>query len=129
MNARNRGQVTGIRGQGSEVEGMESYIQVITTTEKRQDADKIAEILVDRKLAGCVQILGPVTSIYRWKGQVETAEEWQCIIKSRHDLYGDIEKIIKSVHPYEVPEIIAVPLIAGSKDYLEWLDSTLIQKG
>jgi periplasmic divalent cation tolerance protein len=129
MNARNRGQGIGIRGQRSEVEGMESYIQVITTTEKRQDADKIAEILVDRKLAGCVQILGPVTSIYRWKGQVETAEEWQCIIKSRHDLYGDIEKIIKSVHPYEVPEIIAVPLIAGSKDYLEWLDITLIQKG
>jgi periplasmic divalent cation tolerance protein len=108
---------------------MGSYIQVITTTEKRQDADKIAGILVDRKLAGCAQILGPVTSIYRWKGQVETAEEWQCIIKSRHDLYGDIEKVIKSVHPYEVPEIIVVPLIAGSKDYLEWLDSTLIQKG
>jgi periplasmic divalent cation tolerance protein len=108
---------------------MGSYIQVITTTEKRQDADKIAGILVDRKLAGCAQILGPVTSIYRWKGQVETAEEWQCIIKSRHDLYGDIEKVIKSVHPYEVPEIIVVPLIAGSKDYLEWLDGTLIQKG
>jgi periplasmic divalent cation tolerance protein len=129
MNARKREQETGIRGQGPEVEGMGLYIQVITTTEKRQDADKIAGILVDRKLAGCAQILGPVTSIYRWKGQVETAEEWQCIIKSRHDLYGDIEKVIKSVHPYEVPEIIVVPLIAGSKDYLEWLDGTLIQKG
>ena len=108
---------------------MKSYIQVTTTTENRKDADKIAEILIDRNLAGCVQILGPMTSIYRWKGHVETTEEWQCIIKSRHDLYGAIEKIIKSVHPYEVPEIIAVPLITGSKDYLEWLDITLIQKG
>jgi len=126
MNARNRGQGTGIRGQGSEVEGMESYIQVITTTEKRQDAEKIAGILVDGKLAGCVQIVGPMTSIYRWKGQVETAEEWQCIIKSRHELYGNIEKAIKSVHPYEVPEIIAVPLLKINRDYQEWLDSVLI---
>ncbi len=105
---------------------MESYIQVITTTEKRQDAEKIAGILVDGKLAGCVQIVGPMTSVYRWKGRVETAEEWQCIIKSRHDLYGDIEKTIKSVHPYEVPEIIAVPLLKINRDYREWLDSALI---
>jgi periplasmic divalent cation tolerance protein len=107
---------------------MESYIQVITTTEKRQDAEKIAGILVDGKLAGCVQIVGPMTSIYRWKGQVETAEEWQCIIKSRHDLYEDIEKAIKSVHPYEVPEIIAVPLLKINRDYQEWLDSVLIRQ-
>ncbi len=105
---------------------MESYIQVITTTEKRQDAEKIAEILVDEKLAGCVQIVGPMTSIYRWKGQVETAEEWQCVIKSRFGLYGDIEKAIKSVHPYEVPEIIAMPILKISRDYQEWLDSVLI---
>jgi periplasmic divalent cation tolerance protein len=105
---------------------MESYIQVITTTEKRQDAEKIAGILVDGRLAGCVQIMGPITSVYRWKGRVETAEEWQCIIKSRHNLYGEIENTIKSVHPYEVPEIIAVPLLEISRNYQEWLDSVLI---
>jgi periplasmic divalent cation tolerance protein len=69
--------------------------------------------------------MGPLTSIYRWKDRVESAEEWQCIIKSRQDLYGDIEKAIRSVHPYEVPEIIAVPLDQGSKDYLDWLKGVL----
>jgi len=104
---------------------MKRYIQVTTTTEKRQDAEKIAGMLVENKLAGCVQIMGPLTSIYRWKDRVESAEEWQCIIKSRQDLYGDIEKAIRSVHPYEVPEIIAVPLDQGSKDYLDWLKGVL----
>jgi periplasmic divalent cation tolerance protein len=105
---------------------MKSYIQITTTTEKRQDAEKIAGVLVDEKLAACVQLVGPITSIYRWKGQVEKAEEWQCLIKTRQDLYEEIEKTIKSIHPYEVPEIIALPLSKVSKDYLEWLDSVLI---
>ena len=105
---------------------MKPYIQVVTTTEKRQDAEKIARFLVDEKLAACVQIVGPITSIYRWHGHVETAEEWQCLIKTRQDLYDDIEKAIKSIHPYEVPEIIALPLSNVSRDYREWLDSILI---
>ena len=105
---------------------MEAYIQVITTTENKQDAEKIAGILVDRKLAGCVQIIGPVTSIYRWKNKVEEALEWQCVIKSRQDLFGEIEKVISSIHPYEVPEIIAVPIMTGSNAYLEWLKDGLI---
>ena len=66
---------------------MGSYIQVVTTAEKREDAEKIARAVVEKRLAGCVQILGPVTSIYWWKGNVETAEEWQCVMKSRSDLY------------------------------------------
>jgi periplasmic divalent cation tolerance protein len=107
---------------------MESYIQIITTTETREDAEKIAGCLIDERLAGCVQIVGPIASTYRWKGCIETAEEWQCIIKSRRDLYQDIEKSIKSIHPYEVPEIIAVAVIEGSRDYLEWLDSSLRSK-
>jgi periplasmic divalent cation tolerance protein len=73
-----------------------------------------------------VQIVGPITSIYRWKGNIETAEEWQCVIKSRKDLYEEIETAIKAIHPYEVPEIIAVPIVAGSGDYLEWLRSELV---
>jgi len=102
-----------------------AFLQIITTTENRQDAEKIAGVLVDEKLAACVQIIGPVTSTYRWQGCIETAEEWQCIIKSRQDLYEEIEKVIKKMHPYEVPEIIAVSVVAGSSDYLEWLDSVL----
>ena len=104
---------------------METYIQVVTTAGQKGDAEKIARTLVEKKLAACVQILGPITSTYRWKGNMETAEEWQCVIKSRKDLYKDIEKAIKAVHSYEVPEIIATPITAGSGDYLDWLQGEL----
>ncbi|HBH87917.1 MAG TPA: cytochrome C biogenesis protein CcdA [Syntrophaceae bacterium] len=104
---------------------MESYIQVTTTTDKREDAEKIAFALVEKKIAACTQIVGPITSIYRWKGNIETAEEWLCVIKSRKTLYEEIEKTIKAVHSYEVPEIIAVPIVAGSEDYLKWLRGDL----
>ena len=109
--------------QGTGVRKMGSYIQIITTTEKKEDAEKIAMALVEKRLAACVQIAGPITSLYRWKGNIEKAQEWQCWIKSKEVLYKEIEKAIKSVHPYEVPEIIAMPIIAGSRDYLEWLES------
>ena len=105
---------------------MESYVQIVTTTEKKEDAEKIAMTLVERKLDACVQIAGPIFSTYRWKGNIETAEEWQCVIKTREDLYKEIEKNIKSVHPYEVPEIIVIPICAGSGDYLEWLQGELV---
>ncbi|MEW6334285.1 MAG: divalent-cation tolerance protein CutA [Thermodesulfobacteriota bacterium] len=106
---------------------MEGYIQVMTATDKREDAERIARSLVEMRLAGCVQIVGPVESIYRWKGRVETAREWLCLIKSREDLYGAIEQAIRSLHPYETPEIIASPVTAGSRDYLEWLRSELTE--
>ena len=105
---------------------MESYIQVVTTTDKKEDAEKIALALVEKRLAACVQITGPVISLYRWKGNIERAEEWQCWIKSKEVLYKEIEKTIKSNHPYEVPEIIAIPIVAGSGEYLEWLESEII---
>lgn len=105
---------------------MEPYIQITTTTDKKEDAERIALRLVEKKIAACVQIVGPITSIYRWKGNIERAEEWQCIIKSREGLYKEIEHAIKSVHPYEVPEIIAIPIVAGSGDYLEWLRAELV---
>ena len=105
---------------------MEAYIQVVTTAGEKRDAEKIARTLVENKLAACVQILGPIISTYRWKGSIETAEEWQCVIKSRKSLYNDIEKAIKSVHPYEVPEIIATAIAAGSGDYLDWLQGELV---
>jgi len=104
---------------------LEEYIQVITTTERREDAQKIADTLVEKRLAGCVQILGPITSTYRWKGNVETAEEWLVTIKTRKNLYSQVEEAIKATHPYETPEIIAVPITTGSREYLEWLNSEL----
>ena len=104
---------------------MKTYLQVITTVEKKEDAENIARLLVEKRLAGCVQIAGPIVSVYRWKGRVERTEEWQCVIKSRQDLFGKVEEAIKSVHPYETPEIIATTISAGSDDYLKWLHDEL----
>ncbi|HIE04254.1 MAG TPA: divalent-cation tolerance protein CutA [Candidatus Latescibacteria bacterium] len=104
---------------------MGGYIQVSTTVERREDAEEIAKVLIERRLAGCVQMVGPVVSTYRWKGKVETAEEWLILVKSREELYGELEKAIEEVHPYETPEIIATPIVAGNKGYLEWLSEVL----
>ena len=101
---------------------MPEYIQVVTTTERRDDAERIAGELVERRLAACVQIVGPIGSTYRWHGQIETTQEWQCWAKSRRDLYDQIEQAIRQLHPYEVPEILAIPIVAGSVSYLAWLD-------
>ena len=102
---------------------MSEYVQVVTTAEHREDARRIADLLVEKHLAACVQIVGPVTSVYRWQGKVESAEEWQCLIKTRHALVDEVAEAIREVHPYEVPEIIAAPIVAGSRDYLDWIES------
>jgi len=106
---------------GKEVD-MKACIQVFTTTEKKEDARKIAREVVRRRLAACVQIIGPVSSTYWWKEGIEEAEEWLCVVKSREELYEKLEKAIRDVHPYEVPEILAMPVVKGSPDYLRWLD-------
>jgi periplasmic divalent cation tolerance protein len=104
---------------------MTETIQVVTATETKASAQAIATTVVERRLAACVQIIGPITSTYWWQGEIETAEEWLCVIKSRRDLYERLEEAIREGHPYDVPEILAVPVVAGSKDYLRWLDSEL----
>ena len=107
---------------------MKTYLQVATTTETKEQAEKIAQYLVETKLAACVQVTGPITSIYRWKDKVENAQEWLCLIKTQDDLYGKVEAAIKKMHPYETPEIIAVPIVKGSKEYLKWIDNELENK-
>lgn len=101
---------------------MSDYIQVVTTVERREDAERIARTLVERRLAACVQVCGPVSSTYRWRGRIETAQEWQCWAKSRGGLFGEIERSIRELHPYETPEILALPVLAGGADYLAWID-------
>jgi periplasmic divalent cation tolerance protein len=98
------------------------YLLIMTTTDKKTAAEEIASALVERRLAACVQVVGPIISTYWWQGKIERAEEWQCQIKSRTDRYTDIEKTIRSLHSYEVPEIVAVPITGGSGDYLQWMD-------
>jgi periplasmic divalent cation tolerance protein len=104
---------------------MKEYIQVFTTTEKKEDAEKIAQTLVKERLAGCVQIIGTISSVCRWKNKIKKAEEWLCLIKSEKRLYAELEKTIKGMHPYETPEITSLPIVAGSKEYLQWLDKEL----
>jgi periplasmic divalent cation tolerance protein len=106
---------------------MTDAIQVVTTTATKSDAQAIATAVVGKRLAACAQIIGPITSTYWWQGNIETAEEWLCIMKSRQDLYDELEKAIRQAHPYDVPEILAVPVVQGSQDYLEWMDRELAQ--
>ena len=104
---------------------MKSYIQISTTTETKEEAQKIAQYLVEQKLAACVQITGQITSIYRWKRKVETANEWLCLIKTRDNLFNKVEAAIKKMHSYETPEIVAMPIVKSSKEYLSWIDDQL----
>jgi len=97
-------------------------IQIQTTFEKKEEAEKLAQVLVEEKLAACVQIL-PVKSVYSWKEKVESAEEWLCLIKTKRELYADVEKTIKENHSYEIPEIIATEIKDGSSDYLDWINN------
>lgn len=104
---------------------MEDFIQIFTTTEVKDDAEKIARALVEEKLAACVQIIGPIVSIYRWEDAVEQGEEWLCSIKTSKALFRKVETVIKTIHPYDVPELIALPIVDGSSDYLRWLGEQL----
>ena len=104
---------------------MREFIQVFTVVEDKEVADKIGKMLLEKRLVGCVQIMGPVLSMYWWKGNVDRAEEWLCLIKSERSLYGQLEEAIREVHPYETPEIIAVPVVCGSENYLELLRNEL----
>lgn len=105
---------------------MTDAIQVITTTASKAEADKIARALVERQLAACVQIVGPVSSTFRWQGKIDSAEEWLCTIKTRVSHYAAVESAIRELHSYDVPEILAVPVVAGSRDYLQWLEGELV---
>lgn len=107
---------------------MMAFIQIMTTTENEEQAQTIARHLVDKKLAACVQIMGPVESLYSWKGKVEKAREWLCLIKTREDLFPGVESAIKKLHSYEAPEIIAIPIIKVGKDYRKWMENTLADK-
>lgn len=100
---------------------MTDAIHISTTTGDRATAERIAIELVDRHLAACVQISGPITSTYHWQGKIESTEEWLCTIKALAANYNAIERLIKELHPYDVPEILAVPITAASPEYLDWL--------
>jgi periplasmic divalent cation tolerance protein len=100
---------------------MTEFIQVTTAIDSKEGAQKIAQTLVERRLAACVHVAGPITSTYWWQGKMEIEEEWTCAAKTRKELYGDVEKAIRETHPYDEPEIVALPMVNGSQSYLDWI--------
>lgn len=96
-------------------------IQVVTTTAEKKDAEKIAAAVLKERLAACVQISGPIESSYWWNGRLETDREYLCTMKTRKDRFPALEAAIKELHPYEIPEIVATPIVAISAEYLAWL--------
>ncbi len=100
---------------------MAEHVVVITAVERKEDAQTIARALVERRLAACVQVAGPIESTYRWQGKLEVAQEWLCLIKTGRHRYGELEGAVLEMHPYETPEVVALPIVAGSSAYLRWL--------
>jgi periplasmic divalent cation tolerance protein len=98
---------------------------VLTTAGNREEAERIANALVTGELAACVNILGPMTSVYRWQEKVERADEFLLVIKTWSDGYERVEAAIKELHSYELPECIAFRVEKGSEQYLEWLENSV----
>ena len=107
---------------------MTDKIVVLSTCGSAEDAARIARALVERKLAACVNVMPAVRSFYRWKGTIEDEQESLLVIKSSRALFDQLRAEIEKLHSYEVPEIIAVPIVDGSEGYLEWLERELAAK-
>ena len=109
---------------------MDEIVIVLTSLPDRAAAVKLAQELVARRLAACVSVLAECASVYRWKGGVESAAEVPVLIKTRAERYPEVEAAIRSLHPYELPEIVAVPVRHGFDEYLQWVaDETAIAIG
>jgi periplasmic divalent cation tolerance protein len=104
---------------------MTEHVQVLTTAGSEEEAGRIAELLVERRLAACVQVVGPIVSRYRWEGAIEEEREWQCLAKTTTAAYVAVETAIREAHSYDEPEIIATPIVAGSAGYLAWIDENV----
>ncbi|HEX2198054.1 MAG TPA: divalent-cation tolerance protein CutA [Burkholderiales bacterium] len=98
-----------------------SSLLVLTNLPDRAAAERIADTLIGQKLAACVNILAPCRSVYRWKGEVQHDEEHPVLIKTTEERYAALEQALRAAHPYELPEIIAVPIKQGLPDYLAWV--------
>lgn len=102
-----------------------THIVVLVTAASEQEAETIGKALVESRLAACVNIAAGVRSLFRWKGGIEDQEEALLLVKSRSDLLPSIIEAVKRLHSYTVPEVLALPILAGSQDYLDWVDESL----
>ncbi len=104
---------------------MAEYLQVFITLPDRKGAEALGRQLLQAKLAACIQVLGPITSHYWWQGKITRSREFLCIVKTSARRYRRLEKMVKHLHPYEIPEIIALPIRTGYPPYLNWLQQEL----
>jgi periplasmic divalent cation tolerance protein len=104
----------------------QEYLVILNTCPDKESATKVANSLIERQLAACVNILPGLTSVYPWKGQIETGEEVLLIIKSTRSAYEAVETAIRETHPYELPEVVAVPIVAGLQAYLSWIGESVV---
>ena len=105
------------------INSKKEYLLIITTVNNADEAVKLSELLVKEQAAACVSISSPVTSVYTWKGNVETEKEVMMFIKTVKENYKNVEKLILENHSYEVPEIIALPVTGGEEKYLQWVSN------
>lgn len=100
---------------------MTDSIVILVTAGSEAEAEKIATALVEEHLAACVNILSPIRSLYRWEGKVADDREWLVLIKTRAERFAAVEAKVKVLHSYQVPEVIALPIVAGAEGYMRWL--------
>ena len=122
MTARTMRLVLGVRGLFTlKFQHMDEIIIILTNLPDRASALKLAGQLVEQRLAACVNVLAECSSVYRWEGRIKSATEVPVLIKSRAQRYDEVEAAIRRLHPYELPEIVAVPVRRGLEEYLEWV--------
>jgi len=102
-----------------------SYIVVIMTTSNKEEAEKIVRSLLKERLIACANILGPVSSLFWWQGKIDEAKEFLVFMKSHKSLFERLSERVREIHSYDVPEIVALPIIEGSPPYLDWLKTCL----
>ena len=101
------------------------YIVILVTASSPQEADRIASVLLESKVAACVNITGQIRSLFWWEGKIDQAQEVLLVIKTKKVLLEEVIRLVKENHSYDVPEVIALPIVGGNQAYLEWIDSVV----
>src|SRR5665213_196435 len=104
---------------------MTDKIVVLSTCGSAEEAERLARLLLEARLAACVSVIMQVRSFYRWQGKIEDADEWLLIVKTSRELFTDVSRLIGASHSYELPEVLALPVADGSPAYLKWFDGEL----
>ena len=102
-----------------------NYIIILVTAKDKQEAEKITQLLLDERLIACGNIVSSVTSLFHWSGKIDKAEECLIVMKSRMDLFSQVAEQVRRLHSYEVPEVLALPIVDASKAYLDWMNVVL----